>query len=252
MPLREAEAIVLRTYPLKEADRIVSFFAREFGKCRGVSRGARRTKSRFGAALEPLSHVRIAFFERENRDLSTIDRCEVVSSPMLANDNDYAAMIGRAYIAEVADRMLPDHEVNDRVFRLLALVLEVIRDGLPVWLPLTYYMYWMVRLGGFLASLGECSACKTVMADADDAYFHPSHDGVRCRSCRHPGSSRLSAAARQVATAISRTPLAQIDAAAWQTPSQAAELRLFLNQALEGHIESRLQSWPMLLSAAKG
>jgi DNA repair protein RecO (recombination protein O) len=76
MPIRESEALVLHSYPLGEADRLVSFLSRNMGRVRGVAAGARRTKSRFGSTLERLSYIRIWFFERETRDL--VDRKSVV------------------------------------------------------------------------------------------------------------------------------------------------------------------------------
>ena len=82
MPLLESDAIILKTYPLGEADRIVAFFSREHGKVRGVANGARKMKNRFGASLEPLTHSRIQFFEKENRDLVRIQSAEILDSPM--------------------------------------------------------------------------------------------------------------------------------------------------------------------------
>ena len=80
MPVHESEAIILQSYPLGEADRLVSFFSRTMGRVRGVAAGARRTKSRFGSTLERLSHVRIWFFERPSRELVRINQCELVES----------------------------------------------------------------------------------------------------------------------------------------------------------------------------
>ena len=76
MPLHQSDSIILKTYPLGEADRIVAFFSRDHGKMRGVANGARRMKNRFGASLEPLAHSRIQFFEKENRDLVRIQSAE--------------------------------------------------------------------------------------------------------------------------------------------------------------------------------
>ncbi len=70
MPARVSETFVLRTYPFREADLIVSFFTREMGKMRGVARGVRRPKNAFGSGLERLSHVRMAYFQRENAELA--------------------------------------------------------------------------------------------------------------------------------------------------------------------------------------
>ena len=126
MPARETEAVILRTYPLKEADKIVSFFSRSYGKTRGVAARARRLKSRFGTGLEPLSHVRLWFFERESRELVSIDAVELVQSYFDAQ-RDYAGAVACGYLAEVCEQLLPDREPNDALFRLLLLVLERIR-----------------------------------------------------------------------------------------------------------------------------
>ena len=80
MPLHESEAIILRSYPLAEADRLVSFLSRSMGRVRGVAAGARRPKSRFGSTLERLSYVSIWYYERETRDLVRINQCEIIES----------------------------------------------------------------------------------------------------------------------------------------------------------------------------
>ena len=80
MPLRESEAVVLRSYPLGEADRLVSLLSRSMGRIRGVARGARRPKSRFGSTLETLSHIQVWFYERETRELVRINQCELLES----------------------------------------------------------------------------------------------------------------------------------------------------------------------------
>ena len=77
MPARETEAIILKTFPLGEADRLVSFFGRTSGRMRGVAAGARRIKNRYGSTLEILSHVRLWYVEKETRDLVRIQQCEL-------------------------------------------------------------------------------------------------------------------------------------------------------------------------------
>src|SRR3954469_1794278 len=102
MPQQECDAIILKTYPLGEADRIVAFFSREHGKVRGVANGARRMKNRFGASLEPLAHSRVMFSQRENRDLARIQGAEILDSPMkLFEDYDRAVCAG--HIIELVD-----------------------------------------------------------------------------------------------------------------------------------------------------
>jgi DNA repair protein RecO (recombination protein O) len=129
MPARESEALVLRTYPYREADLIVSFFTRDQGKLRGVARAVRRPKSRFGSGLERLSHVRLAYFLRENQDLARLDRSELCGPPIFLRA-DYATSVALDFLTEVSEQVLPEHEPNDAYFRLLLLVLDDISEGL--------------------------------------------------------------------------------------------------------------------------
>ncbi len=131
MPARESEALVLRTYPYREADLIVSFFTRDQGKLRGVARAVRRPKSRFGSGLERLSHVRLFYFQRENQELTRLDRCELCAPPVFLRA-DYATLVTLDFLAEVSEQVLPEHEPNDAFFRLLLLVLNDIRAGLAL------------------------------------------------------------------------------------------------------------------------
>ncbi|MGH9395056.1 MAG: DNA repair protein RecO [Terriglobales bacterium] len=214
MPLRVADAFILRTYPLKESDKIVSFFTREWGKRRGVARAASRPKSKFGSTLEPLSLVRVQYFEREGKDLSNLDHCELLASMVEATGKDLEHAVAVSVMVEVADRMLPEHEVSDSNFRLLQAVTEGLRSepDKSAWLPLTYYLYWMVRLGGFLPELP------------------------------------LTPAATALAEAISRHALPNLpaEAAAVAAGSAGCELRARLRVCLEGHLEAPLRTWPML------
>ena len=129
MPSRESEAFVLRTYPYREADLIVSFIARDQGKLRGTARGARRPKSRFGSGLERLAHARLFYFQRQNRELVSLDRCELIGPPLFLRA-DYPTSLALDYVAEVCDQLLPEHEPNDAFFRLLRLVTAEMWSGM--------------------------------------------------------------------------------------------------------------------------
>ena len=129
MPSRESEAFVLRTYPYREADLIVSFVTRDQGKLRGTARGARRPKSRFGSGLERLAHARIFYFQRQNRELVSLDRCELIGPPLFLRA-DYPTSLVLDYVAEVCDQLLPEHEPNDAFFRLLRLVAAEMWSGM--------------------------------------------------------------------------------------------------------------------------
>src|SRR5467141_2561347 len=105
MPLKESEAIILRTFPLGEGDRLVSFLDRQAGKMRGVARGARMPKSRFGSTLELLSYIRIWYFERETRELVRINQCELIES-LLDVQKDYQAGVYLGLLSEITEAVL--------------------------------------------------------------------------------------------------------------------------------------------------
>src|SRR6266566_5651515 len=168
MALRESEAIVLRSYPLREADLLVSLFTRAEGKVRGVARSAKKSKRRFGGALEPLTYVRAFYDVRERQELARLDSCEVLESPM-SSEVSYPRAVALGHIAELLDELLPDHEANDAIFRLTLSVLHVL-TGPEVWMPVTYFELWLTRLVGFLPELTECAVCGRNL-NGSRAYF---------------------------------------------------------------------------------
>src|SRR6185369_8956297 len=183
--------------PLKEADLVVSFFTRDQGRLRGVAKRARRPKSAFGAGLERLSHVRMAYFQRENRELVNLDSCELIHS-QFALASDYWAGVALDYFAEVAEQLLPAAEPNEKFFRLLLAVLDFLKpaagggpaDSGRVWRALTYFSLWAVRLSGWLPELHVCLGCGTLFDDPDPdgahserAFFGRGRAGLLCGHC---------------------------------------------------------------------
>src|SRR5579871_483371 len=151
MPVYESEAIVLQSYPLGEADRLVSFLSRTMGRIRGVAAGARKTKSQFGSTLEPLSHIHIWFFEKESSQLVRIRQCDMIESAMEAF-SDYASSVVLSLFSEITEAVLPEHEASDANFRLLLLVSQTVRRTKQPTVPLAYFTLWTVRLAGWLPS----------------------------------------------------------------------------------------------------
>src|SRR5215510_11275620 len=152
MAARVSETFVLRTYPYQEADLIVSFFTRDQGKLRGVARRARRPKSPFGSGLERLSHVRMAYYDRENAELVSLSDCELIES-QFGLQSDYNRAVALDYFTEVAEQLLPPHEANEKFFRLLIAVLDYLRQGGEVWSAVVYFALWSVRLSGVFPEL---------------------------------------------------------------------------------------------------
>src|SRR6202012_2628930 len=177
MALKESEAIVLRTYPLRESDLLGTLFPRAEGKVKGVARAAKKSKRRFGGALEALTLVRAYYDDREVQELARLDSCDILESP-LSSLVDYPRVVALEHVAETLDELLPDREANDAIFRLTVSVLQQLRAG-AIWMPLTYFQLWLVRLVGFLPELGECLACGERL-NGDRAYYHALADGLMC------------------------------------------------------------------------
>ena len=238
MPARETEAIILRTYPLKEADKIVSFFSRTYGKTRGVAPRSRRLRSRFGTGLEPLSHVRLWYFERETSELVNIDSCELIRS-YFEIQKDYAAAVACSYLAEVCEQLLPEREPNDALFRLLLVALESLRLTGQIWPALTYYDLWVMRLAGLLPSLERCTSCGAELVPGAAAFFQAYSPGLHCAACRPGGAQELTPASRALARKMLRVSLDRLGPSNWHK-GVAADLRRFLEQRIEAHVERRL------------
>jgi DNA repair protein RecO (recombination protein O) len=199
----------LKTFPLGEADRLVSFLGRTSGRVRGVAGGARRVKNRYGSTLEVLSHVQIWYVEKETRELVRIQQCELLESFHKAQSN-YELSTGLAVISEAAELVLPDHEVAEPMFRLILLAArEIERTG--QWaLPLTYFAFWTVRLGGWLPRFDRCSLCSAEFG-AGVAYHAPWEPGLLCEKCRRPGMKPLHLEARRLAERFTSERLDRIE-----------------------------------------
>jgi DNA repair protein RecO (recombination protein O) len=162
MPLYTAEALVLRTYKLGEADRIVVFLTRDRGKKRGVAPNARKSRKRFGAALEPLTEVRVSYFEKEQRDLVGLNYAEPVRSPLVAASPE--ALGYSHYFAELIDEWAAEADVDERLFRLGTSALEALVSGVPADALARYFECWLLRLQGvYPADLALSSGAVTFL-----------------------------------------------------------------------------------------
>lgn len=257
MSAHVSEAYVLQTYPFKEGDLIVSFLTRDLGKLRGVARRARRPKSGFGSGLERLSHIRMSYFQRENRDLVNVDGCDLLHS-QFSLLGDFTAACALDYLAEVSEQLLPPSEPSEKFFRLLHTVLEHMHSAVPgaVWRSVTYFSIWTVRLSGLLPELHACLSCGSWLEDPElpqRAYFNRFRSGLYCGECRRAhnvhNTWELTSESRKIADNMLRTPLAEVQPEHW-TQGTATDLRRFLAQQIENQIERRLVTFPILEAAA--
>lgn len=190
MPLRETDAFVLRTFTIKEADKVCVFFTREAGKLRGVAHGARRLKSRFGASLEPFTEVSLAYFQKENKELVSISNCEIINSQFVAGLSSETLGVIH-YLAELVIEFVPDHEPNERIYRLVCATLDSLRrigaadakerdEKLPA--IVRYFEIWMLKLAGFFPHWKNCGACEKDLT-AEAAVWLTNEGIPQCPAC---------------------------------------------------------------------
>jgi DNA repair protein RecO (recombination protein O) len=178
MPVYQAEALILRTYKLGEADRIVVFLTRDRGKKRGVARGARRAKSRYIGALEPMTCAGVAYYEREQRDLVRLNFVEPTRSP-LAGSSDALSHVG--YFAELIDEWAPEAHADEKLFRLGASVVDALAVGAPIEPVARYFEYWLLKLQGVYPSIRRCPGCGATLSAG--ASMPPRETVLVCRDC---------------------------------------------------------------------
>ncbi|WP_068396312.1 DNA repair protein RecO [Kribbia dieselivorans] len=185
MPLYRDEAIVLRTHKLGEADRIVTVLSRNRGKLRVVGKGVRRTKSRFGARLEPAMRVDLQCYE--GRSLDTVTQAETIDPWGDAIARDYDLYTAGSAMLETADRLTEEHEPATQHYLLLAGALRSLaqRDHDPGVL-LDAYLTRALAIAGWAPSFHDCAMCG---AEGPHRAFHIPSGGVVCSSCRLPGAA---------------------------------------------------------------
>src|SRR5437667_300632 len=146
------EAIILNTFPARERDKLVVFLTPDHGKKKGWAYGARSLKSRFGAALEPLAKVRIAFLERESDEVVRIESVDLLRSLFPAQQN-LVANVAASYIAETVDTFAQSGDPAELIYRLLDRTTEALLEGADPMSVVAYAEVWMLRLGGILPDL---------------------------------------------------------------------------------------------------
>ncbi len=245
MPVRESEALILRSFPLGEADRLVSFLSRTEGRMRGVASGARRTKSRFGSTLELFSYVRMWFYERETRELVRINQCELIES-FLDAQRDYAVSLALALVSEVTEAVLGEREVAEPNFRLLLLIARAIKAGARLPPVLAYFAFWTVRLGGWMPALERCSRCGATLTSRASM----ARSGLFCPNCTLPGQREISQGALQLARRMAGEKLENL-LKADVAPAVVEEVKDHMLNLIELHIEKKLQTRKMLADEAE-
>ncbi|HEX6279425.1 MAG TPA: DNA repair protein RecO [Pyrinomonadaceae bacterium] len=182
MSLKQTEAIVIKSYSLSEADRIVVFFTREFGLVRGVAKGAKRLQSRFGSTLEPFSTVSLTFFQKEERELVSIHSVELTRSRFaIASDPEFLETY--SYIADLLTDFSFPHDADEKLYRMLSACLSAAGSDRDLASVKLYFELWLLRLSGFLPDWSRCESCGREIDSTADNFIAPGFH-LHCAGCR--------------------------------------------------------------------
>ena len=194
MPTYRDEAVVLRTHKLGEADRIITMLSRRHGKVRAVAKGVRRTTSKFGARLEPFSHIDLQFATGRSLDVVTqVESLDAFGEPLT---EDYPAYTAGEVMLETADRLVvEEREPALQQYLLLVAALRALNEGTsdgprPATLILDSYLLRSLAIAGYAPSFADCARCGL---EGPHSAFSPAAGGAVCDNCRPPGSARPAA-----------------------------------------------------------
>ena len=220
------------------------FLTEDRGKKRGVAKNATKSRRRFGAALEPMTRGRVAYVEREHRELVRLDRIEPSATPLGAvsgrSNGDAAQALGHAgYFAELLDEWAPDGSPNGRLYRLGVAVGEALGRAESVDALARYFEYWLLRLEGVYPGLDQCPRCRT-RALGEGAVLLMGERTYVCDDCAHGGLRLSPDAVAFLRVACRQTP-SQVASAGTPVPA-LREIERVHDRLIAVHLEKELRS----------
>jgi DNA repair protein RecO (recombination protein O) len=201
--LNITEALVLRTYSLGDADKIALFLTRANGVVRGVAKGARKMKSRFGAGLEPFTFVQLTYRAKEDKELVSIQQTEILQTffPFAGNPE---TLTDWAYLGELIIALSPPHEPNPKLYDLAKSCMETLARRPEIRRPVrNYFSIWLLHLSGLLPGWNLCLRCHNPLAAAGGVYVDSRYH-LYCENCR-PAPARPFAPATYSLLTAART-----------------------------------------------
>ena len=193
MPTDQTEAIVLRTTNVGDQDKIAVLFCRDKGLLRAAAKGARKFGNRFGSSLEPMSVVRVFYYEKERRETVTISGCDLLESFFEAQADPKTAFL-TSYLAELVEEFAPARAKEDVLYRLLLAVLRCLKEGGDRAFLAAYFEAWILQINGFLPDLGACRKCRKPLRPG---WLGARRDGAYCDACTPLKKDEVAAGAQE-------------------------------------------------------
>ncbi len=241
MPLQETSAVILHTLPYGESDQIVTLYTLDFGKIKGIAKGAKRSRKRFGARLEIASYVKTTFFEKETTDLVRLSHCDLIRS-FDGLRQDIRRLAWASYFIELIREMTAERIQNKPLFRLLISFLHLVDRGiLKEEVQRVFEIRFLSPLG-YRPQLEHCARCRKRVS-GERSFFSPREGGVLCPGCAAPFSGLVPVSLGTIKTlllaqTISFDKLGRISF----SPQSLKESQLLLSLFLQHYLGKELNS----------
>lgn len=264
MSVQKTQAIVIRTFPLREAHKIITFYTPNFGKVQAVAYGVKSPKSKLSGSLELLNHGMLLFNYRENRNLQSLTGFDLIEG-FDGIRTDFARITYGCYLAELVDAIASEGDANPGIFDLLRNTYHFLTDTDDVTLLIRFFEIKFLDLAGYAPQLSQCANCgsvvtaspvKSTQSASTTAYlmsFSVRHGGLLCGDCQQRDTSAFSIApgSCQLLKTLRRTELSKLSRIRASTRNHR-ELKLVLSSFIQYHTERNLKSLKFIESVLGG
>ncbi len=250
MPLQKTQAIVIRTFPLRESHKIITFYTPDFGKVKAVAYGVKSPKSKLSGSLELLNHGMLLFNYRENRDLQNLTGFDLIEG-FDGIRTDFARITYGCYLAELVDAIASEGDANPEIFDLLRNTYQFLTDTDYVALLARVFEIKFLDLAGYAPQLSQCANCGAVVTaspvkntqSTPMMFFSVRHGGLLCGDCQHRDTSAFSIApgSCELLKTLRQSELDKLSRIRASTRNQR-ELKLVLSSFIQYHTERNLKS----------
>jgi len=249
-PAQTSEAIILRTRPYGESDRIVTFLTDDAGKLTGIAKGAKNSRRRFANCLDPFTRVRVHFRTRAGANLVFIESCDLLRAPGSMTDPTKFAYGN--YLIELVDQLTPEAHPVRELYDLLAEGLDELEHGAATGAFLRVFELRLLQHAGYGPQLQSCARCDRPVLSVEHAFFAPLDGSIVCADCRTPGQSVIPVSGKTLAVLAGAESAALAEARARPFSAvTAAEAANLMGRLLALHLPRPLRSVKLIAALSR-
>ncbi|MBP1723165.1 MAG: repair protein [Deltaproteobacteria bacterium] len=241
MPLYDTPAIILHTMLYGESDQIVTLYTLDFGKVKGIAKGAKRSRKRFGSRLEIASYVKVTFFEKETSSLVRLSNCDLIQ-PFEGLREDIHRLAWASYFIELVNEMTAERIQNKPLFKILVAFLTFISKGMLKEEIQRVFETRFLSCLGYQPQLDHCTHCQKKLS-GERFFFSPLKGGAVCSACAASLSGLIPVSLGTIKTLLlaHTLPLEKVSRISF-SPQSLKESQAILSSFLRQYLGKELKS----------